>query len=104
MAEILRMRSYEVATASDGLEGISAIQKLPPDLIISDLTMPRMSGAEFIATVRKLFPNIPIIAFSGHHIGDDVPPGVLADAFLQKGSYLLPQLFEIIQHLIAAPP
>ena len=84
MAEILRTRSYVVATASDGLEGMSAIQTHPPDLIISDLTMPRMSGAEFIASVRRMFPNIPIIAFSGQHIGDDMPPGVLADAFLHR--------------------
>ena len=102
MAEILRTRSYVVATASDGLEGMSAIQTHPPDLIISDLTMPRMSGAEFIASVRRMFPNIPIIAFSGHHIGDDMPPGVLADAFLQKGGYLIPHLFETVQRLIAA--
>jgi len=102
MAEILRTRSYVVATASNGLEGMSAIQTHPPDLIISDLTMPRMSGAEFIASVRRMFPNIPIIAFSGHHIGDDMPPGVLADAFLQKGGYLIPHLFETVQRLIAA--
>ena len=102
MAEILRTRSYVVATARDGLEGMSAIRTHLPDLIISDLTMPRMSGAEFIATIRKLFPNIPIIAFSGHYIGDDIPPGVLADAFLQKGGYLMPQLFDTIQRLIAA--
>ena len=45
MAEILRTRSYVVATASDGLEGMSAIQTHPPDLIIS-LTRTWLNGPQ----------------------------------------------------------
>src|ERR1017187_5282117 len=49
---------YEVLTAADGLDGLHALSKSLPDLIISDLNMPRMSGFEFLAIVRERFPHI----------------------------------------------
>jgi signal transduction histidine kinase len=45
---------YRVVQARDGLEGLEQAQKLLPDLILSDLMMPRMSGEELVAEVRKL--------------------------------------------------
>jgi chemosensory pili system protein ChpA (sensor histidine kinase/response regulator) len=53
---VLESEGYEVLTASDGLDGLRALSKSLPDLIISDLNMPRMSGFEFLAIVRKRFP------------------------------------------------
>ena len=37
-----------------------------PDMIISDLSMPNMSGFEFLSVVRRRFPHIPVIAISGN--------------------------------------
>jgi signal transduction histidine kinase len=45
---------YRVVQARDGLEGLQQAQKLLPDLILSDLMMPRMTGEELVAEVRKL--------------------------------------------------
>jgi PleD family two-component response regulator len=56
--EILEGRGYEVLTAADGLDGLQALSKSLPDLIISDLNMPRMSGFEFLTIVRERFPHI----------------------------------------------
>jgi len=41
---VLEGIGYEVLTASNGLEGLDALSNFPPDVIISDLNMPRMSG------------------------------------------------------------
>lgn len=66
--------------------------------------MPRMSGFEFLAVVRKLFPHIATIAMSGDYITAEDPSGILADAFLQKGHYTLRQLFQEIGKLLDASP
>lgn len=59
---ILEREGYEVLTVAEGLDGLQALSKSLPDLIISDLNMPRMSGFEFLAIVRKRFPHIATIA------------------------------------------
>jgi CheY-like chemotaxis protein len=65
---LLENVGYEVVTANDGLDGLHALSKSLPDVIISDLHMPRMSGFEFLGIVRKRFPHIAIIAMSGEFI------------------------------------
>ena len=84
---ILESQGYEVHCATDGFGGLTALKQSPPDVIISDLQMPNMSGFEFLSIVRKRFPNIPTIAISGAFSGRDVPESVLADAFFEKGQY-----------------
>lgn len=66
--EMLEIGGYEVLTAVDGLDGLHALSKSLPDLIISDLNMPRMSGFEFLAVVRERFPHIATVAVSGEYI------------------------------------
>jgi CheY-like chemotaxis protein len=102
-AAILAFEGYEVHTAGDGLEGLQALGKSLPDMIISDLDMPRMSGFEFLAVVRKRFPHIPTIAISGEYITSE-DSSLLADAFFQKGHYTIKQLFLEVAKLLAVSP
>ena len=102
--QILESEGYEVLTAKDGLEGLHALGKSLPDLIISDLNMPRMSGFEFLAVVRERFPHIPTIAMSGGYSSGEMPVGILADAFLQKGNYTVKQLSHEVGKLLAGSP
>ena len=101
---VLGSEGYEVLTAADGLDGLHALSKSLPDVIISDLNMPRMSGFEFLAIVRKRFPHIATIAISGEYVTNENPSGILADAFLQKGQYAIKELFQEIAKLLAASP
>jgi CheY-like chemotaxis protein len=101
--QILESEGYEVLTAKDGVDGLNALSKSLPDLIISDLNMPRMSGFEFLAVVRERFPHIATIAMSGGHSGE-MPIGILADAFLQKGNYTIKELSHEVGKLLAASP
>lgn len=100
---ILEEEGYEVHTAADGLDGLKALSKSLPDMIISDLDMPRMSGFEFLSVVRKRFPHIPTIAVCGEYIASE-DSSSLADAFLQKGHYTIKQLFLEVAKLLAASP
>jgi CheY-like chemotaxis protein len=83
--ELLQREGYEVATAEDGFDALLKLRQFLPDLIISDLNMPRMSGFEFLSVVRRRFPKVLVIASSGAYRSRVVPTGVLADAFFAKG-------------------
>jgi CheY-like chemotaxis protein len=104
VSELLAFKGYEVLTAQDGLDALDRLVQPLPDVIISDLIMPRMSGFEFLAVVRERFPHVPVIATSGGFMGNEVPPRVLADAFLPKGGYTADQLCGKITELMSSPP
>lgn len=72
---------YLVSVASDGLAALELIRQSPPDIIITDLRMPRLDGLELIDTVTAEFQNLPVIVLSG--------TGVLADAIaaLRRGAW-----------------
>ncbi|MGC2695486.1 MAG: response regulator [Candidatus Angelobacter sp.] len=101
---VLEASGYEVLTAEDGLEGLHALDEAQPDLIISDLRMPKMSGFEFLAVVRNRFPQIPTIALSGEYVTDNVPDGLLADTFFQKGDYSVVELLNKVKELVRKAP
>ncbi len=84
-AQLLQREGYEVVTARNGFDALLKLKQLMPDVIISDLNMPEMSGFEFLSVVRRRFPKISVIASSGAYETRDVPTGVLADAFFAKG-------------------
>ncbi|WKZ57317.1 MAG: response regulator [Bdellovibrionota bacterium] len=62
----LKKLGYEVHAAEDGLRALSLLQHLVPDLIITDLMMPNMDGAEFITQVRResRFAGVPILVLT----------------------------------------
>jgi CheY-like chemotaxis protein len=68
------------ALCRDGNSALNAIRQENPDILISDLTMPGMSGRELLTHVRRLFPAIMVIATSGSFSGKEVPASILADA------------------------
>jgi CheY-like chemotaxis protein len=82
---LLQKEGYEVATAENGFDALLKLKELKPDVIISDLNMPKMSGFEFLSVVRRRFPEVSVIASSGAYGSRVVPTGVLADAFYAKG-------------------
>lgn len=55
-----------VETAADGKEALEKYKKNAFDLIIVDMQMPRMSGIDFIASVRKMDPFVHFLVLSGH--------------------------------------
>jgi CheY-like chemotaxis protein len=101
---VLEAAGYEVLTAADGMDGLHCLDQAQPDLIISDLRMPNMSGFEFLAVVRNRFPQIPTIALSGEYVTDNIPDGLLADTFFQKGDYSVPDLLNKIKELVRQAP
>ena len=85
LSEVLTEIGFSVRSAEDGFSALAEIQEEIPDILLSDLNMPNMSGFELLSVVHRRFPSIPVIAMSGAFSGDEVPSGVVADAFYQKG-------------------
>jgi CheY-like chemotaxis protein len=100
---ILESQGYEVLTAADGLDGILALSKSLPDVIITDLHMPRMSGFEFLTIVRQRFPHIATVAMSGECVLGQHIAVIKADAFWQKGQPTQNLLKEITRVVGASP-
>jgi len=87
VATTLSGEGHEVATAEDGFDALLQLKTKVPELIVSDLNMPHMSGFEFLSVIRRRFPEILVVAMSGaYESGDAIPGGVIADAFYAKGS------------------
>lgn len=100
---LLVKKGYEVRTAGDGFEALVKLRRALPDVIISDLTMPNMSGFELLSVVRRRFPQIPIIVISAAYAGL-APGSVIADAFFYKGEYEPEELFTKIADLLERSP
>ena len=103
-AAMLTDEGYQVLTAEDGMQALEALPQFSPNLVITDLRMPRMSGFEFLAVVRRRYPDLPLIAISGEFEGNEVPPGVPADAYLEKGAFSFNQLRTKITDMLTAHP
>jgi CheY-like chemotaxis protein len=103
-AAVVRSFGYSVRTADGGFAALHILREVLPDIIISDLRMPQMSGFEFLSIVRRRFPHIPTIAISGEYILANMPFGLLVDHFFQKGGYTPQQLLDKMKELISDSP
>lgn len=102
-AEVLTREGYFVQTARDGFEALAVLRGGQPEILISDLNLPNMSGFELLAVIRKRFPGIGVVAYSDKFslLG---PEGVLADRFLRKGDNSTFELVEEVRDLLQELP
>jgi CheY-like chemotaxis protein len=104
VAMMFETNGYDVKTAADGFEALLRLEQQVPDLILSDLNMPSMSGFELLSVVRRRFPQIVAVATSGAYASGSVPSGVIADAFYAKGREDSKTLLDIIEDALRAGP
>ena len=101
LVTLLTSAGYEVAEAEHGFEALIQLKQNVPNLLISDLNMPHMSGFELLSVVRRRFPHVSVIAVSGaYESADAVPGGVIADAFYPKGRHSPEALLQTVAELI----
>src|SRR5438128_1536994 len=65
---ILAREGYQIQTAEDGVQALHVLETLKPDLILSDIQMPRMDGLEMTRTIRRdsRWSGIPIVALTAY--------------------------------------
>ncbi len=90
LRRIFERAGHQVADACDGAAALRAVQESPPDLVVTDIMMPVMDGAELIRRLRgePATAGIPVLAASG-------------DAYLADGAdAVVPKPYEW-KHLVA---
>jgi CheY-like chemotaxis protein len=65
LAQILRLHGYEAAAAYSGESALGQVQEFNPDLVVSDVIMPGMNGAEMAIKLLQSMPTCKILLFSG---------------------------------------
>lgn len=102
LRQVLGDEGYAVETASNGRTALAMLAASPPDLLITDLLMPGLTGWSLFARVRRQAPTLPIIIISGSEMGGRHREASLADqaAFLRK-PLDLDQLLATVARLLA---
>jgi len=62
--------------AVDGIEAIAQAENRHPDVILMDLSMPNLNGAEAAVAIKKVLRHVQIILFTGYDMSAKTPPGV----------------------------
>jgi DNA-binding NarL/FixJ family response regulator len=86
--------------AANGFEAIEQAKKLQPDLILLDLAMPEMNGAEAASVLKKMMPHVPIIVFTmySENIGRSLTSAIGVDMVLSKPDGMM-ALMQAVQTL-----
>ena len=99
LKERLIYEGFNVLTATDGKEGMKLFNDNPVDLVITDIIMPDKDGFETIIELKRICPDIKIIAMSGMGLGMIEP--CLKTAKFSGAEYTFAKPFEISNLLTA---
>lgn len=72
LTEILSRSGYAAMAAYDGAEALETALLTPPELLITDVILPGMSGIELAIAVKRIFPDCRILLFSGQAATTDL--------------------------------
>ncbi|MCU1284979.1 MAG: response regulator receiver protein [Acidobacteriales bacterium] len=95
---MLETRGYAVITSTNGQDAFLAFSRKGADLVLTDLMMPGVDGADLVQKIKALSPETPAIIFSGKIKMYDRE--LHADLFLPKGSHAPSELLERIRLLL----
>ncbi len=73
VCRFLEQRGFSVESATNGAEAVEVLGRVEPDLIITDMQMPKMSGGELITELKsqRTTASVPIIVIAGRSSGYD---------------------------------
>jgi len=95
---MLETRGYRVASFTRGAEALERFKLGGIDLVVTDLAMPGMDGAQLVASIKALSPHTPAILISSKTRAHDHESQ--ADVFFARGMYAPADLLERIRLLL----
>ena len=66
LTRILQTADCEVSSACTGQEGLRLLSANPYNLVYLDIRLPDINGLEVLREIRKSFPQLPVVVFTGH--------------------------------------
>jgi DNA-binding response OmpR family regulator len=100
----LTENGFEVVTADNGFEAILAVEEEKPDMVITDIMMPRLNGLELLKALKnnKFTRNIPVILVSAIDEADKVQEGLSTGAvdFITK-PFKINEIVGKLRHLLS---
>ncbi|HEV8692678.1 MAG TPA: hybrid sensor histidine kinase/response regulator [Lysobacter sp.] len=104
LKNILESAGYMVATAVDGIDGLTRLKTEHFDLVVSDIEMPRMNGFDFTAKIRtdKALARLPVVLVTALESREHRELGIDAgaNAYVVKSSFDQSNLLDIVRRLI----
>lgn len=100
---LLRRLGHEVIEAHDGIEALASAAARRPDLVVTDLVMPRLGGLELVKALRADNPGLPAVVLTGYGTGPDesVAQSALPDAMWVSKPFHPDQLAERVTQLLS---
>ncbi len=77
----LEQAGFKTTTAGDGIEALSILQKSAPDLVITDLKMPAMSGIELLRRIRADYPDVLVVMLTAFGTVESAVEAMKAGAY-----------------------
>ena len=102
-AKILRQDGYSAETAFTGREGIEAVTRSCPDLVILDICLPDMNGLQVFEELHERFPKLPVIIITAHGSTETAIGAIREGAYdyIYK-PFDVPEMLQLINKAIAA--
>jgi CheY-like chemotaxis protein len=110
VCRFLEELGFTAESATNGLEALEALRSVKPDIIITDLSMPKMDGSEFITRLKAQpeTAKIPLVLLVARKTGSDQRNEERADYVIHKDIEIVSQLNKAIGQLLgmagANPP
>jgi len=81
LIRILGPRGFVVTTAEDGVAALAAMERERPDVLLTDLLMPRLSGLQLLTTTKARWPQVEVILMTAYADVDTAVAAVKAGAY-----------------------
>jgi CheY-like chemotaxis protein len=103
LSAVLGEEGYAVQTAADGRNALDLIAAAPPDLVITDISMPRLDGWGLLTQIRQDDPTLPVLLISAIRpaLTGRLAPASDHTVFLAK-PFDLEAILELVTRLIAS--
>ena len=98
--ETLELDRLRVLTAVNGEEALALAEASLPDLLVTDVGMPRLDGFGLIRALRRIYPDVPVIVTSGDPYYDDRPLETVAAELRVAALFLKPFDLEDLQRAV----
>lgn len=100
--EILATAGLEVEVANDGVAALQALERREPDLVLSDVEMPRMNGFELLAQIRRRSQRLPVIMLTTRGSAEDRKRASTlgANAYVLKTGFRTDALLDVVGRFV----